>query len=222
MQVAATQDCGSVTLGALETTRGSHYRARYYDPSAGRFFNEDPLGFRAGINFHRYVSNDPVDYVDPFGLYDYNEKETQQWLQNAYNDATAGYFKGLWNIRNHSQGGGDYDFAHDPNGIHQADTWTRCGIKMSAGDFGNYIAGFQGGAWDQVNYGDREIGFNLKHTYRLRYAEFLVNLGGIFYHATGQSDVPHDPGDKTGRPWITLGADDGRAFYDMNAKCPCK
>ena len=44
-----------------------YYRARYYDPSIGRFISEDPLGFQAGINFYSYVKNDPVDGNDPSG-----------------------------------------------------------------------------------------------------------------------------------------------------------
>jgi RHS repeat-associated protein len=47
-----------------------HYRARAYDPETGRFLQEDPLGFAAGdLNLYRYVLNDPVNLVDPFGLY---------------------------------------------------------------------------------------------------------------------------------------------------------
>jgi len=44
------------------------YRARYYDPTAGRFLREDPLRFRAGINFYAYVGNGPTNVRDPFGL----------------------------------------------------------------------------------------------------------------------------------------------------------
>src|ERR1700688_5028520 len=43
-------------------------RARYYDPSSGRFISEDPVGFEAGeTNFYRYAANDPNDYIDPTG-----------------------------------------------------------------------------------------------------------------------------------------------------------
>jgi RHS repeat-associated protein len=45
------------------------YRARYYDPTAGRFLSEDPLGFKAGVDFYRYVRNQPVNFADPSGLY---------------------------------------------------------------------------------------------------------------------------------------------------------
>lgn len=43
------------------------YRARYYDQVSGRFISEDPLKFRAGINFYSYVWNRPTGFVDPTG-----------------------------------------------------------------------------------------------------------------------------------------------------------
>lgn len=47
-----------------------YYRARYYDPSIGRFINEDPIGLEGGINAYAYVHNRPTDLNDPFGLRD--------------------------------------------------------------------------------------------------------------------------------------------------------
>jgi RHS repeat-associated protein len=45
-----------------------YYRARYYDPAAGRFLSEDPLEFAAdGPNFYVYTNNSPVNWVDPMG-----------------------------------------------------------------------------------------------------------------------------------------------------------
>ena len=46
-----------------------YYRARYYDQVAGRFLSEDPIGFLGGVNFYTYVMNNPVNFVDPSGLY---------------------------------------------------------------------------------------------------------------------------------------------------------
>jgi len=46
------------------------YRARYYQPSIGRFQQEDPMGYKAGsMTFYGYVSGDPVLRSDPLGLY---------------------------------------------------------------------------------------------------------------------------------------------------------
>jgi RHS repeat-associated protein len=45
-----------------------YYRARYYDPVARRFLNEDPLRFKAtDRNLYRFVRNSPITFVDPTG-----------------------------------------------------------------------------------------------------------------------------------------------------------
>jgi RHS repeat-associated protein len=46
----------------------SYYRARYYDPGIGRFMSEDPITFKADINFYAYTRNNPVSNIDPSGL----------------------------------------------------------------------------------------------------------------------------------------------------------
>jgi len=46
-----------------------YYRARYYDPTTGRFLSEDPLRlpFGSPLNFYVYVYNHPTKYLDPSG-----------------------------------------------------------------------------------------------------------------------------------------------------------
>jgi hypothetical protein len=50
-----------------ENPSASYYRARYYDPTVGRFVSEDPVRFRAGKNFYSYVRDNPVNFSDPRG-----------------------------------------------------------------------------------------------------------------------------------------------------------
>jgi len=42
---------------------------RFYDPVVGRFLTRDPLGYGGGINLYGYCQNDPVNSVDPLGLW---------------------------------------------------------------------------------------------------------------------------------------------------------
>jgi RHS repeat-associated protein len=43
-------------------------RARYYDPSAGRFLSQDPIGFNGGVTAYAYVQNNSPTFADPLGL----------------------------------------------------------------------------------------------------------------------------------------------------------
>jgi RHS repeat-associated protein len=36
------------------------YRARYYDPTLGRFTQRDPIRLEGGINMYSYVQNNPT------------------------------------------------------------------------------------------------------------------------------------------------------------------
>jgi len=54
---------------APEYPQASYYRARYYDPSAGRFLSEDAFRFYGDMNFYTYVRNDPMNVIDLFGLH---------------------------------------------------------------------------------------------------------------------------------------------------------
>src|SRR5215469_11990327 len=67
---------------------GSYYRARYYDPTTGRFLSEDPIGFVAGENFYSYVENDSLNFVDSFGLCSNDVKKIVNAARNAVNDMT--------------------------------------------------------------------------------------------------------------------------------------
>jgi len=44
------------------------FRARYYNAAAGVWTADDPIGLNGGTNFSSFVNNNPVRFVDPFGL----------------------------------------------------------------------------------------------------------------------------------------------------------
>ncbi len=52
-----------------ETTKLSHHWNRWFDPKAGKWTSQDPIGFLAGdTNLSRYVGNGSTNRIDPSGL----------------------------------------------------------------------------------------------------------------------------------------------------------
>ena len=48
---------------------GLHYNFfRHYEPDAGRFVNQDPIGLEGGFNFYRFAPN-VQRWIDPLGLW---------------------------------------------------------------------------------------------------------------------------------------------------------
>lgn len=46
-----------------------YYGRRYYDPELGRWQTPDPEGFTDGMNLYAFVHNDPLIYLDDYGLW---------------------------------------------------------------------------------------------------------------------------------------------------------
>jgi len=59
---------GSLVLDNQDASGLMYRRNRYYDPHAGRFTQEDPIGLADGVNAYGFAEGDPVSYGDPYGL----------------------------------------------------------------------------------------------------------------------------------------------------------
>ncbi len=77
----------------FDTETGLYYdRARYFDPTTGRFLSEDPIEFAGGdVNLYRYVYNNAVNSTDPTGFFPksdkwwgYNNSDFHWWWHNCY------------------------------------------------------------------------------------------------------------------------------------------
>ena len=58
---------------------GLHYNFfRYYEPDAGRFVNQDPIGLWGGENFYQFAEN-VTGWIDPYGLARQRKARQIQW-----------------------------------------------------------------------------------------------------------------------------------------------
>jgi RHS repeat-associated protein len=56
------------TFAFVAQTQAVLYWGRPYDPNLQRWLQRDPIGERGGISLYQFVGNNPVNFVDPFGL----------------------------------------------------------------------------------------------------------------------------------------------------------
>lgn len=76
--------------GLVEQATGLvRFGARDYDPATGRWVSKDPSGFVGGFNFYAYVNNDPINFVDPLGLFCLSASEIA-----AYSGFAGGFLAG--------------------------------------------------------------------------------------------------------------------------------
>ncbi len=67
-QPSGAADSYSYTSREFDSESGLYYyRARYYQPSTGRFISEDPRDFGTGMDLYRYTRNSPIMFKDPTG-----------------------------------------------------------------------------------------------------------------------------------------------------------
>jgi len=77
----------------FDAETGLHYNYfRDYDPSIGRYLESDPIGLADGPSLYAYVSGNPIENYDSFGLnksdkwYGFNNRDFRDWAHQQKQD----------------------------------------------------------------------------------------------------------------------------------------
>ena len=79
---------GQDRFNSLSVESGKYfYRARTYDPVAGRFLQRDPLGYVDGMGLYEYVQSGPCSFTDPRGTEKkkpgLSDRILKEWKENS-------------------------------------------------------------------------------------------------------------------------------------------
>ena len=101
-------------------TGNYYYRARYYDPSTGRFLKPDPLGFWGmDENLYSYQHNNVTNFTDPYGLFRFGKRALKglPWIPIASDNPLDDYFNTeISHEHGFFEDGSDQNVGYGPHG----------------------------------------------------------------------------------------------------------
>ena len=171
----------------------TNFRARWYDPTTGRWLSKDPIGLSGGLNLYAFCGNNSLNMRDPMGLCMENVEDGDEVLRKIrlFYDAIETFkygkrftqYMALFSLSGGPWGPLDFKF-------HKKGPFKVKGDIYPGDYFGNYVAGYQAG------YADGTSNYGLLAG---------VYCGGILWSIISTEK----PGDSESKPAIDHGYADG-------------
>ena len=256
----ATYDAfGSIRSGSLgpvpmrmagawfESSANLYYlRQRWYDPIIGRFVSADHLNLDIGENVYSYSSNDPINFSDPLGLFQFAPRRPVQFVEGVIQtvgglvvggtgvltelwsaglstfltvSGASGVGQGLYNILN-SYSATDNSGLNNGVGFESlAMLSTNNGVAHTIGKILDYGVEFASGKWtEKLWYPIGELLGDLPTMFSAGGDTWgsLRDIGALL----GPSDLVYGPNPGWGYVWLDTGGGTGGWFFANGGLCP--
>ncbi len=199
IQVAAIENNLRFPGQYYDQETGLHYNYfRNYDPPTGRYVTPDPIGFESGINLFAYVANNPVNVIDPTGLFGPGDEEFL-----GHGDFTGGKY---------------FDYNREDTGItspyhlperHFRDLW------QSEEDISSAIASCRKEAFERAMHRGQDYFTHYKKGYRWKPGDRKVPCFGYGHICIGtlpdEDDIAWGKAESWTKKWVKK--------WDNNCKC---